>query len=110
MLVGVESPDTVVIREREDVGGRDVRPETVLKVGGLVRRDGDTAVLTVRRERTSLPAWPLLARTGETDRLVARADCEEMPDPRTVWDCCHVVTEMSNINITQLLPPPVNLT
>ena len=56
MLVGVESPDTVVIREREDVGGRDVRPETVLKVGGLVRRDGDTAVLTVRRERASLPA------------------------------------------------------
>ena len=94
MLVGLQSPHTDVIREREDVGGRNVRPETVLEVGGLVRRYRDLAVLTVRRGRTvrPLPPLSLVAGTGQTDGTIARADSEEMPDTRTVWQCGHVVT------------------
>ena len=99
MLVGVQSPHTFVIREREDVGGRNVRAETVLEVGSLVRRHGDPAVLTVRGGNTALPPLPpLLARAGEADRVIARTDSEEMPDTRTVWLGGRVVTGIENIN------------
>ena len=101
MLVGLQSPHTFVIREREDVGGRNVRAETVLEVGSLVRRHGDPAVLTVRGGNTALPLPPLpplLARAGEADRVIAGTDSEEMSDTRTVWLGGRVVTEIENIN------------
>ena len=98
MLVSVQSPHTFVIREREDVGGRNVWAETVVKVGALVRRDGDQAVLTVRGGSTALPPLPplppLLAGTGEADGGIARTDSEEMPHTRTVWQGGRVVTEV----------------